>query len=394
MPKRQAVPRSEAAPLGDALDLAIARHGTRTGAARRLAALGATASGAGEPDEDEEDSHPGPRQEPQETRLSRISKLSTRRPDAAPDGQFTPAAAGEPGTAAFRGTGAPPDGGTAAKDGGEPGSGGDAPRKRTGRRVRPLLVAGAASVSVLITVVVLMAGSGDGSEDGAPKDDTGLADLVASGPDNPPAVPPALDGTPSDTADVEQGDETPTKDGDEEGESPVPPDAREPEADASGAADEDETGENANAADGTPAYQVAALPSPGQWESQRHRLTHAQTGDCLAREGDRGVAQGACDPVWRRYSVDDGTYLLKHVQANKCLDTNGTGAYLSDCTTKDSGQIWHLQVADGCAVTLASVPYDKYVTGRSGGRVEPASAGSAGHRAAYTWRAPSLLDGC
>lgn len=84
----------------------------------------------------------------------------------------------------------------------------------------------------------------------------------------------------------------------------------------------------------------------GQWEAASHALTAATTGSCLARRDARGAGQGPCGSHGRRrHDAGGGTHLLKHVGADRCLDTDETKLYPSDCTTEDTGQVWRLTAA-------------------------------------------------
>lgn len=132
----------------------------------------------------------------------------------------------------------------------------------------------------------------------------------------------------------------------------------------------------------------------GKWLSGTHRMTNAHTGKCLVKLSTRVVGQGSCGASsWQRYEVGDGTYLLKDTAANRCLDTNGTKLYVSSCTVQDTGQKWNVS-RSGCAVTLVSKPFGKYVTGWNDGTASASARGSVDKSAKYQWRAPSLAGSC
>jgi hypothetical protein len=135
-------------------------------------------------------------------------------------------------------------------------------------------------------------------------------------------------------------------------------------------------------------------PAQGEWLPGTHRMTNAHTGKCLVKLSTRVVGQGSCGASsWQRYEVGDGTYLLKDTAANRCLDTDGTKLYVSSCTVKDTGQKWTVS-RSGCAVTLVSKPFGKYVTGWNDGTVSASARSSVDKPAKYQWRAPSLAGSC
>ncbi|MGC9501106.1 ricin-type beta-trefoil lectin domain protein [Streptomyces sp. WG7] len=129
------------------------------------------------------------------------------------------------------------------------------------------------------------------------------------------------------------------------------------------------------------------------WEKGSHQLTNQHTGKCLAHQASRTVVQGSCGGArWQRYSVTSDTWLLKHVGANRCLDTDGRKLYLSSCTVKDAGQVWRLPSAD-CTVNVISKAYGTYVTGWDGGAASAVTRDRVDKPAKYRWRAPQL-SGC
>ncbi|MCL7429401.1 hypothetical protein [Streptomyces sp. YS415] len=329
---------------------------------------------------------------------------------ASPHGDTDTATAGDPQTP--RGTGGNPDG-----------QGDD------GRPKKPMLAAAALAGVVLIAVPLLLAGTGDderrqttagASQDTllAGGDGTGdeLGNFVAdpSSDEADAKGKPGAEGKPG--ADEEGTDGAHSGAG--LGDDTVPNGPPEPDSFAvtgeggsgnggadTGAADDaparpdqddtsqggDSDGESQPAADDTPQLKSELIQA---WEKGSHRLTNQQTGKCLVRTSTRSVAQGSCGSgdTWRRYSVASGTWLLKHVGANRCLDTDGKQLYLSSCTVKDAGQIWRLPTAD-CAVNLVSKAFGTYVTGWNDGTASATTRSAVDQAAKYRWRAPQLT-GC
>ncbi|MGW3151824.1 ricin-type beta-trefoil lectin domain protein [Streptomyces sp. NPDC001177] len=85
------------------------------------------------------------------------------------------------------------------------------------------------------------------------------------------------------------------------------------------------------------------------------------------RPGTRPVEFPNCDILsWWRYG-GDGSY-LKSANNNRCLDTNGSDVYFSDCNSSDSGQRWRMDCGSSGVIysrrleNQHNVPHDEVLT--------------------------------
>ncbi|WP_217142963.1 RICIN domain-containing protein [Streptomyces sp. AC627_RSS907] len=281
------------------------------------------------------------------------------------------------------------------QDGNEHGRGGL--KQWVGRHRTPVLAATALTVALSVAVPVLLAREG-GDSDRVTAESSGGNDSTSDLLGDMPSALPDVSGRPSASGDGPSEDgRTGTKndaaaggDGPAGKERPAGDGAdSHPTAgdDASGSGDEAESeADSRPPADDPDPYMIPV--GRGQWEGASHVLAAEGTSRCLVRQDARAVGQGACGPDrWSRHGMGADTYLLKHIGANRCLDTDGSKLYLSDCTTADSGQVWRLTAADGCGVTILSVPFGTRVSAAGDTGVAASSSGTM-------WRAPSLFDGC
>ncbi|MCL7430161.1 hypothetical protein [Streptomyces sp. YS415] len=270
-------------------------------------------------------------------------------------------------------------------------------RQWAGRRRTPVLAAAALTVALCVAVPVLLAQGGGDSDHVTAESAGGNAPVSDPLGDLPPVLPES-GGEPSASGDgrgedgqAGKSDDSAVGDDGSLGEERPAGDGADP-GPAAGDEGSDTGGRPASDPDGQP---TAEAPAPrmtpvatGQWETASHTLAASATGKCLARQDARAVGQDSCGPHrWSRRGTGVGTYLLKHVGANRCLDTDGSKLYLSDCTPEDSGQVWRLTAADGCGVTILSVPFGTRVTAAGYTRATTSSSGTV-------WRAPSLFNGC
>jgi hypothetical protein len=295
-----------------------------------------------------------------------------------------------------------------------------------GRPKKPMLAAAALAGVVLITLPLLLIGTGDderketatsASEDTLLAGGGELSGKVGNFVAQPSSDEVVSDGKPGVD---EPGPNEPPADrpgsGVEHGAGTVPNGPKEPDSatgkgdngdgvdDTSAAKDthtrpdaEDDTSEGSGSQrkTQTTGNNTSRLRSEAirVWEKGSHRLTNQHSGKCLVRKAPRAVVQGSCGrDTWQRYSLTSDTWLLKHVGANRCLDTDGRKLYLSSCTVKDAGQFWRLPSAD-CTVNIVSKTFGTYVTGWNGGAASAAARSTVDKAVKYRWRAPQL-SGC
>ncbi|WP_327249958.1 RICIN domain-containing protein [Streptomyces sp. NBC_01320] len=137
----------------------------------------------------------------------------------------------------------------------------------------------------------------------------------------------------------------------------------------------------------------AAEPvTQGRWATYTFSMTNRLLGKCLVKNSSsRYVAQSSCNnDKWRLNFVGDGTYLIKNVAANQCLDTNGKDMYFSGCATGATGQRWSLYAGEGCSLVIASHRYGDYLTAWYDGTVTLADRSTVDNPSKYMWEAPSL----
>ncbi|MFF3249224.1 RICIN domain-containing protein [Streptomyces sp. NPDC002870] len=335
----------------------------------------------------------GPRAEPDRTgEPGRTGETAAARPaaaraEAAQNADNAPAAP----TAVASARGADGDG--PSPDGaGEP----SAP----GRPKKPMLAAAALVGAVLLAVPLVLSGQGDEDRADIASADVTQDLLLADGEDAPqkPGTFVAQDDVPE----APKGPQKPEKEGGTEPDAgPGPAPQQIDVADEESGPDDGNGG--GGAADESPKPQAQRPTGRSMtvktvtvgWDSQKHRLANEQTDKCLVmKASSRRVVQGSCSgDTWQRYTVGDGTFLLKSVAANRCLDTDGKELYLSSCTTKDPGQRWKLPTAGGCDVSIVSKQFGKHVTGWNDGSVTLGAADS-GAPDKRKWKAPTLVSGC
>lgn len=258
-----------------------------------------------------------------------------------------------------------------------------------GRPTKPLLATAALVGVVLIGVPLLLASSGDGnSGSGKPKDGVPAGSkidgsergefLAASGDERSPSSTgpdrPSGNGGPDDRQDKAPGTERAEGTVRSSGTARQSPSPRQSPSTAGG-------GRGSAVGQG--------------WEDGTHTLTNAESGTCLIRDSatDRSLGLGACaSNTWTRYSTKGRGTLLKHVQANRCLDTNGTDLYLSSCTTADSGQLWIFGLSAACRYTVKPAGQDKYLARWNDAKVNVAARSAVDVRDKLLWKASFASD--
>lgn len=133
------------------------------------------------------------------------------------------------------------------------------------------------------------------------------------------------------------------------------------------------------------------------WETSAHALTNMKSGTCLVKDTatDRRLKLSTCgSDTWRRYFTEDKSVLLKHVQANRCLDTNGKDLYLSSCTTADPGQHWNTATTSQCHYTIWARGGVQYLTGWNDGSVSASAKSTVDVYKKSNWRVPTFGQSC
>ncbi|MER8223593.1 hypothetical protein ABTZ58_23980 [Streptomyces sp. NPDC094143] len=291
-----------------------------------------------------------------------------------------------------------------------------------GRPKKPMLAAAGLVGAVLLAVPFLLAAGGEEGDSRATARDGASHDLLLTdgGPNAQEAgafvAEKPVDKQPVKSSDGTSGGKEPKGGSKQEAGSGVGPDTDDAVVTTTGGGDggDEDSGSGSDErtdqdtdsdqdSDGAAEPKTSALQdakvtrpeSPARyWETTSHKLTNQATGKCLTKDSaSRTVRTGSCGDTWARYVVGDGTYLLKHKAANRCLDTNGQNLYVSSCTTKDTGQLWRPTVTEGCVVSLSSVPFGKYLTGWNDGSASLAASTTIDKADKRRWRIPSL-GGC
>ncbi|MCX5400479.1 RICIN domain-containing protein [Streptomyces sp. NBC_00102] len=269
-----------------------------------------------------------------------------------------------------------------------------------GRRRRKRVMAAVALTGVVLLGVPLLLMNTGGDEDRATA--TAASEVSPVGDDD------YFDGgqPAGDEPDATAGpaaDESP--DADERGGAKKAAPGTDTQAGDAGAADgtSEDGGTGRTAAEEKAAAAAAHDPAPAEdsgdaasGETTTRRVRNAHSGKCLAVGAERVVVQDTCGTGgWQRQPAGDGVFLLRSTSASMCLDTDGESMYVSPCTTEDPGQLWRVPDAGGCAVTLTSKTFGKYVTGWNTGSVALVAAGDVDEAAKYTWStSPSPVAGC